>query len=71
MSEEISFETALQELDKIVGQLEDGQLSLEESLSLYERGQKLSNYCQQILEKATLRVEQLTQDGEIVEISGE
>lgn len=66
---DLTFETALQELEKIVAKLESGDLTLEESLSLYERGQQLATFCNQQLDQATLRVEQLTADGEIVEIT--
>lgn len=71
MSEELeslSFEEALNELEQIVEQLESGDLALEESLTLFERGQSLARYCNEQLETATLRVEQLTEDGEIVEM---
>ena len=65
----LSFEEALRQLEQIVGQLEEGKLPLEESLRLYEEGQALSTHCQTLLEQATLRVEALTADGEIVEVS--
>ena len=65
---ELTFEAALQELTETVTRLEAGELSLEESLALFERGQALASQCQKLLETATLRVEQLTTDGEIVEI---
>ncbi|MEI2612067.1 MAG: exodeoxyribonuclease VII small subunit [Candidatus Promineifilaceae bacterium] len=65
---ELSFETALKELEATVTRMESGNLSLEESLTLYERGQQLATYCQTQLEQAALRVEQLTSDGEIVEL---
>jgi exodeoxyribonuclease VII small subunit len=65
----MSFEAALEELEETVAQLELGDLTLEESLKLFERGQKLAEYCNQMLENASLRVEQLTADGEIVELS--
>ena len=71
MSEEISelaFEQALRDLEETVTKLEAGDLTLEESLALFERGQKLATHCNDLLEKASLRVEQLTGDGEIVEI---
>lgn len=64
----ISFEDALHELQSIVTQLEEGDLTLEASLALYERGQTLAKTCQQYLEEAHLRVETLTADGEIIEI---
>ena len=66
--ENMTFEAALEELEVTVTQLEMGELTLEESLTLFERGQKLTAFCNQQLEQATLRVEQLTADGEIVEI---
>ena len=69
MSEQLdnlTFEQALQALEETAVKLESGDLSLDESLTLYEYGQKLAAYCNQQLSDATLRVEQLTADGEIV-----
>lgn len=63
----LNFESALQELEQTVARLETEELTLEESLALFERGQKLATHCQRQLEEAALRVEQLTADGEIVE----
>lgn len=54
-----SFEQALDELDRIVKQLEAGDLPLEQSLELFERGVKLSRLCQKRLEDAERRVEVL------------
>ncbi|MCB9008465.1 MAG: exodeoxyribonuclease VII small subunit [Ardenticatenaceae bacterium] len=71
MSEEatkLSFEDALAELEKIVAQLESGDLTLEASLDLFEKGQKLAQQCNVQLETAVLRIEQLTPDGEIAEL---
>ena len=62
---ELSFETAFEELETIVAKLESGELTLEESVTNYERGRKLSDHCQAILDKAELRVNQLTDKGEI------
>ena len=67
-AEKLSFEEALAELEKIVAELESGDLTLEASLSLFEKGQKLAQQCNVQLETAALRIEQLTGDGEIVEI---
>lgn len=67
--DELTFEQALQALEETAVKLEAGDLSLEESLTLYEQGQKLAAYCNQQLDKATLRVEQLTADGEIVTLA--
>lgn len=66
--DDLTFEEALQELAAIVEKLESEELTLEASLLLFERGQKLSTRCQKELEAATLRVEQLTADGEIAEL---
>lgn len=65
--DDLTFEDALKELEGSVTKLEEGNLTLEESLKLYERGRALSDFCQQVLEKAELRIEHLTADGEIVE----
>ncbi|MDX1417992.1 MAG: exodeoxyribonuclease VII small subunit [Candidatus Promineifilaceae bacterium] len=67
-AEELTFEEALRQLEETVNKLEIGELSLEESLELFERGQYLASYCNDLLEKASLRVEQLTEYGEIIEI---
>ena len=66
--EELSFEEALAELEVIVALLEAGDLTLEASLTLFERGQQLATRCNTQLEQASLRIEQLTADGEIVEL---
>jgi exodeoxyribonuclease VII small subunit len=59
----LSFETAYEELELIVAKLESGEMTLEESVTLFERGRRLSGYCQALLDKAELRVNQLTDDG--------
>jgi exodeoxyribonuclease VII small subunit len=62
---ELSFEAAYAELETIIGRLESGELSLEESVELFERGRMLSDHCQTLLDKAELRVNQLSSDGRI------
>lgn len=57
------FESALNELEQIVGKLERGELKLEESLQLFERGVALTRQCRQSLETAELKVRQLLGDG--------
>jgi exodeoxyribonuclease VII small subunit len=59
------FEAALAELDALVKKLEDGDLSLEQSLALYERGVQLSRFCHAQLEAAERRIEILTERGEL------
>jgi exodeoxyribonuclease VII small subunit len=65
---QLSFEAAMAELEQIVARLEAGELSLDESLALFERGQSLAAHCSGQLEEAAMRVEQLTDDGEIVQL---
>lgn len=62
---ELSFETAYAELERIISQLDEGSLPLDESVSLFERGRKLTEYCQALLDKAELRVSQLGDDGQL------
>lgn len=57
---EMSFEQAFAQLEEIVRKLESGSLSLDESLELYERGQALATYCNTQLDKAELKIQQLT-----------
>lgn len=59
---EKTFETSLAELEQIVAKLEDGDLPLEESLSLFEQGIKLSRECRERLANAERRIEILMKD---------
>lgn len=67
---EPSFEEALSSLEKIVEQLEEGNLSLEETLKKFEEGIKLSRLCDKKLKQAQKKVTMLTRDeqGELKEI---
>lgn len=59
------FEEALKKLESIVEKLNDQEISLEESVQLYEEGLKLSKICSETLEQAALKIEQIDQsDGE-------
>ena len=58
--EGISYEQALGELERIVAALESEERPLEEALALYERGQALARYCAGLLDKAELKVQQLS-----------
>jgi exodeoxyribonuclease VII small subunit len=61
-----SFESSLDELEKVVKELEAGDLSLDRSLELFERGMSLSDTCRKQLEEAETRVEMLIRkDGKI------
>jgi exodeoxyribonuclease VII small subunit len=59
------FEAAIAELEAIVKKLEEGDMALEQSLSLYERGVQLSRFCHGRLEDAERRIEILTERGEL------
>ena len=52
----LSYEAAYQQLEALVAQLESGALPLEESVALYERGQRLAAHCQALLEEAELKI---------------
>ncbi len=59
-----SFETSLEELERIVRDLEQGELTLEKSLELFEQGVKLSRECQDRLTQAERRIEILMRDSQ-------
>jgi len=59
------FESALKALEAIVKNLEKGDLKLEESLSYYEKGVKLSNYCHDRLKDAERRIDIVNKDGNL------
>ncbi|HXG78887.1 MAG TPA: exodeoxyribonuclease VII small subunit [Methyloceanibacter sp.] len=56
----MSFEQALRELESIVDRLEKGDVELEASILIYERGEALKNHCEILLRKAEARVEKIT-----------
>jgi len=56
----LSFEDALNELEKIVRQIEDGRGKLDEAISAYERGVALKRHCENKLKEAQVKIEQIT-----------
>jgi exodeoxyribonuclease VII small subunit len=56
----MSFEAALKELEQIVTRLERGDVDLEQSIDIYERGEALRVYCDQLLKRAEAKVERIT-----------
>jgi exodeoxyribonuclease VII small subunit len=58
---EMTFEDAMNELEAVVGQLEQGSVPLEESIALYARGAELRAYCEEKLKAAEDRVAEITQ----------
>jgi exodeoxyribonuclease VII small subunit len=61
------FESAIAELEKIVKQLEDGDLALDKALALFERGIELSRYCHDQLGAAQRRIEVLSDRGQLAD----
>jgi exodeoxyribonuclease VII small subunit len=57
----MSFEDAMEALEKIVSRLETGEAPLEESISLYERGDRLRKHCEAKLKAAEMKVAQITE----------
>ena len=58
--DKLSFEQALEELEKIVGALESGKAPLEDSINSYERGIKLKQHCEKMLNAAQEKIEKIT-----------
>ena len=65
----LSFERAMEELESIVTKLEGGKVPLEESVTIYERGESLKRRCEELLRQAEVRVEKITIDAN-GEVSG-
>lgn len=57
--ERLSFEEALTELERIVRELETDNVPLEKTVELYEKASSMASYCNEILEKAKLRIDQV------------
>ncbi len=58
--DELKFENAMEQLEAIVNKLESGQVDLEESIAIYERGEKLKARCETLLREAEARIEKIT-----------
>ena len=58
---DMSFEEALRALEQVVRKLEGGEATLDESIALYERGEKLRAHCQARLDSAQARIEKIVQ----------
>lgn len=61
---DLTFETAMQQLDSIVRQLESGQGSLDDAIQNYEKGAQLRAFCEKRLMDAEMRIQQITTDGD-------
>lgn len=60
----MTFEQALKELEQIVGKLERGDVELEPSIALYERGEALKAHCEKLLQRIEAKVEKITLDAQ-------
>ncbi len=65
MSKDLSFEKAMEKLEGIVDNLENGNLNLDEALKAYEEGIVLSQYCNKILEEAEGKIVMITKEEDI------
>ena len=63
---ELKFEEGLKKLEELVNQLDDGDLSLEESISYYEIGIKLKSHCEKLLKTAELKILKVSDKEKIV-----
>ncbi|MDH3943600.1 MAG: exodeoxyribonuclease VII small subunit [Anaerolineae bacterium] len=66
--EKMSYEEAFAELESIVGKLEEADQPLDEAMALFERGQSLAKHCGDLLDKAELKVQELSEDGQLSEL---
>ena len=62
MSKNTDFEKSLNELEKIVEELQNGDISLDESIKLYEKGMEITNDCRKTLETARQKITSLTEE---------
>lgn len=67
MSKEISFEENIEKLEKIVAELEKGELNLDDSMKRFEEGIEISKKCNEILENAEKKITILLKDGEDIQ----
>ncbi len=68
---ELTFEQAFAQLEEIVERLESAELTLDESVALFERGQALAAQCAKLLEAAELKVKQLMPNGQLEDFDPE
>jgi exodeoxyribonuclease VII small subunit len=58
---QVTFEQAMAQLEKIVSQIASGEIGLEESVAMYEKGMEMVQHCRTILDRAEKRIEMLSQ----------
>ena len=62
-SNDMSYEEAVKELEKIISKLESGEASLDDSIQLYSRGMELSKFCKDKLDSIVKKISMLSEDG--------
>ena len=67
--EELTFEEAMRELEKLVDGLDKGDVSLDEAIAAYDRGSQLKDYCQKKLHEAKMKIETIQSSNNIDTIS--
>lgn len=60
----LSFEQSLSELNKIINQLENGEIELDSAIALFEQGNKLREHCEKIIADARLKIDKIVNQGE-------
>ncbi len=66
-AQDLNYEQALEELEALLSALEGESRDLEGTMAMFERGKALIARCQELLEKAELKVRQLTAEGEVID----
>ena len=67
--ENITFEQAIEELETIINRLEEGDVPLDETIKLYEKGSELKDICEKILKSAEVKIQKINQKIKTKEIT--
>ena len=67
--ENITFEQAIEELETIINRLEEGDVPLDETIKLYEKGSELKDFCEKILKSAEVKIQKINQKTKNKEIT--
>lgn len=67
--ENITFEQAIEELENIINRLEEGDVPLDETINLYEKGSELKDFCEKKLQSAEVKIQKINQKTKTKEIT--
>ena len=67
--ENITFEKAIEELETIINRLEEGDVPLDETINLYEKGSELKDFCEKKLQSAEIKIQKINQKTKTKEIT--